>query len=217
MSGRIVLDAAGNAMPYTTPTAIAEATYEAARARRYPLVNGIPDPRAVWKPTVDGNTLAVLLRRKLTDDLAEAAPDAMRVATVQALLDDIDARFPPADMAVLKRYGMTSVYSGVTVNTERLPLPAARDLPAPQARLYPVQFTMAPIGAHDPAAPVPAAARPMFEAIAAVRQAHEQEKLEGNMVPARLRGQLKRQPTWREIGGAMPRFGEWMTKQRAAA
>ncbi|WP_419827693.1 hypothetical protein [Sphingomonas sp.] len=216
MTKRHVLDAAGNAMPYTTPTEVAEATFEAVRARRQPMRNGVPDPRAAWKPTVDHNTLAAMLRRMLADDLAAAGPETTRRDVAQILLDNIDERFPPADMAVLKRYGMTSPYSTVHVGAEAVRLPVTRELPAPQARLYPVQFTMAPISAHDRAAPTPAAARFMFEAIDAARRTIEQERLDGNMIPARLRGQLGRQPTWREIGVAMPRLGEWMARQRAA-
>lgn len=207
---------------YTTPTALAEAAYEAGRTRRFPLVNGVPDPRATWRPTVDPDILAQMLQRMLDERLAVIRRDIAEVGRI--LLDDIDARFPPADMAVFTRYGLTQRYDtayvrdGSSRRSLQVRLPAARDLPLPtRTGLQAAAFTAPPIRPEEREPQVPSPALAFFEKLNAAREEHEADARSARGFAAHFRHQHKRQPIWRDVGAALPRLEAWMAEKRSAA
>jgi hypothetical protein len=206
----------------TTPTAIAEAAYEAGRARRFPLVNGVPDPRATWRPTVDPDLLSQMLQQMLDERLAFIRRDSDEIGRI--LLEDIDARFSPADMAVLARYGLTRrydtafVHDGASRGGARIRLPAERDLPLPaRTGLQAATFTAPPIQPHEQEPQVPGPALAFFEKMNAARAAREADARAAPSFIAEFWREHKRQPTWRDVGKALPRLEAWMAEKRKAA
>jgi hypothetical protein len=210
-------------LPRTTPSEIAEATYQAARARRPKMINGVPDPRATWRKTVDGALLGAFAAKAFSAHLDAAVSTEWRTRVGEMLLEDIDRRFPPADMAVLSRYGLTRQHETLLVENggrhlERFPIPA-RSLPAID---YPRTYEPWIFSAIAPTqgagrALAPAAAMTMFETIAEIRSRWRPDFEDATRWPALFEREHRRPPRWSEIEEVYPRIGAWLALQRGKA
>ena len=204
----------------TTPTAIAEAVYQDGRARRFPPVNGIPDARAAFKPEADRDRIREISRLAFRAHLDDVAPTAWRVQVGEQLLADVDRRYPPADMALLARYGLTERKAVMTVEVAggppvRFPLMGDwRDLP--RVGHAPMTFSAVPATVTDRVVAPPPATMPLFDAIAAAHAIRFAEFDEIWVWPVRFKHEQKRNPTWGEIEAAWPRVGAWMAQKRSA-
>ena len=206
---------------HVTPTEIAEATYQATRARRTPPTQTgpagipIPHPRAIYRPTIDGKVLKRLSDAAYAAHRARELPARWRAEVISALMADLDRRFPAADMAVLSRYGMT-----ITVERFGATLPNGKRefLVMPEARALPPRSAWFTALADDPQgdAPAPPETMPFFEKIAELdRCSAELWPMAG--WPGRYHVERKLYPHWEEVEAAWPILGAWMREQREGA
>lgn len=210
-----------SSMRRTTPSSIANEVYEASLARRAAQESAYPAPRAAWRPVADPPILADVIRRAYADYLAARVTPEMRLAVAAELLVDIDRRYPPADMAVLERYGLTHVIRTAIVETasrhERLELPAARSVMISRTGHQPQIFTSVASRADERLALAPAPALPVFAMIDAAAEVRIREFEPALQWPAAFVLREKRRPIWSEIEEAWPRIGDWLRAQRAFA
>ncbi|MGN6121687.1 MAG: hypothetical protein ACTHOJ_01895 [Sphingomonas oligoaromativorans] len=205
-----------NAMPRVTPTGLAEQRYEASRAREYP--NGpagvpVPPAGAAFRMTIDGPLLDKIGRTALGAHERETVTELDQAATVDVLIEDIRRRLPPADMAVLERYGFASVATMLFINlpdgqTSRLPLAAAMMLTREGNRFTTI------IGAPGAIAPIPEATRPFFDKVIAVEAQRTRLRRIASW-PVGFKNRVGRPPRWDEIEAEWPVVGKWLAAQRA--
>jgi len=211
------------AMPRRTPTEIAEDAYQASRPiRRHPDIVGpagvpIPDPRTAWRVTTDPKLLDRILRAAFADHRAAILTGARHAAMAEALADALVRDFPPSDMIVLRRYGLADVRGRTFVDMGRY---GQRTVELPEPLLLPNGKGGFHTGGRPSALsslPLPEAALPFFDDLAALEDAKGPEFMDAHHCPGQFKLREGRWPTWGEIEAAWPRIGAWMAQERAAA
>jgi hypothetical protein len=211
-------------LPHRTPTGIAEARYQAnaeARASRYPVVDGIPDPRATWRPTVDPQLMASIAKGAFDAHRAAIAPADTRARIAEILLAELDRLYPPADMLVLARYDFTVRRDQIVVfvarchpGTETFTIPP-RDLPKGARGTNYFRLTEHVERTEHPL--VPQAAAPVLEALGMAWSSKDGDFDHARNWPVEFKRKHNRQPRWREIEEAFPRVGGWLASKRGNA
>jgi hypothetical protein len=192
------------AMPRTTPTALAEASY-AARGRptadaRGPLI--APPLRGVFRPTLDGSLL-----RRIGDAAVDAferrkLPAADVAAMAAALSADLLERFPADEMAILEKWGFAWSRETVWVRLSSdarysARLPVGLVIPKAASTDYSAEVT-------EHAFPVPPVTTHFFALAdeAAVARAAVKSRLLS--WPTQFKRNEGRQPRWEEIAADWP-------------
>lgn len=201
-------------LPRVTPSKLGHQ----ARARRRPDRNGMPDRANPYRRAEDAPLLRTIVEAAWRDYEAELIPAGWKERVAGILLEDLDRRFPPADMAVLEAYGLAGVQRMFRVLDGRsmhlIDMPAQRYLPyrrEPGMNVAPATFAVGSAQLH---VDVPEAAMPYFEAlrVAAAERAEQYDRAI-SWVSWEIHGH-KRQPTWGDIEDAFPRLGAWMARMR---
>lgn len=206
-------------MTLSTPSGIAEASYQAGRGRRYADKAGLPDPRRAWKPDADPVILSAILRRAFDAHLEQLLPLADRAEIALQLDADLDRRFPADDMVVLDRYGFARQIdsAGVLVGGAQpmwFALPRSRRVPNARDRSDHLFTAIGPASLVVPL--VPEHLLGAFEAVVAAHGYRHDQFVMAAAWPADFHFKRKRRPTWAEIEATFPRIGAWMAKQRAS-
>lgn len=206
-------------LPHVTPTQIAEARYEAARAkmRRKPGPGGMPKPEHVYEQRNEHALLLAITQQAWRAYLAEVTPADWRDRVQAMLAAEIDRLYPAADMAVLERYEAHQLGRSIVItiagHMHELALTPARPLPRKAVLAGgQVQFF---VGEAQPRA-IPQAAEPYFEAL---RQAYASKYQEFDRATAWAGAEAsrKRPPTWAQIEETFPRIGAWIAEKRGIA
>jgi hypothetical protein len=209
------------ALHWTTPTALSEATYQrnhAPKARpttRGPAGIEIPDPRSAYRKTVDGPVLNKIIDAAYRAHIATLTPPAEKIAVGEALRDFLVTMFPPADMAILRRYGKTSDLHAISVSGGRLPyyrIDLAQPVTVPE-REGAFRFP----GDRGTAHVVPDALLPFFDRVVEGIDCKTRDFINALSWPGQYHATHPTYPTWAEIAEAWPLIGVWMQGQRDAA
>lgn len=207
-----------NAMPRVTPTELAERTYQAARAPRMapgPSGLDVPPARAAFRMTVDGQLLdrisktaiGALHRKTLRED------DVRRVR--EALLEDIERRYPADDMAVLARYGAAKPHEMLIVQVRAAQRPYRLDLETPVDLPSGAHgFTLPGVMQHTPV--VPDVTMWFFDKLQELDEIRFAYTGVSGVTtwPAKFKRAEGRPPMWLEIEAAFPIIGAWLADER---
>jgi len=180
----------------------------------------IPSASATYRKHEQGLLKDIAKAAWEADLVAIRTPEAVDHATA-VLLADIDRRFPPADMAVLARYGCAEAASTVGVGFSSAvdayisPLHLAI---APRALPYRGGWFNAALDPDAPKskdAPVPDELLPWLRRYAGHELARRPDYLDAVHWPGQLKAREKRWPRWAEIEAQFPRIGAWLARERA--
>lgn len=199
-----------SAMPRTTPTALAEASY-AARGRPAANAGGpliAPPLRAVFRPTLDGPLL-----RRIGDTAVDAferrkLPAVDVAAMAAALSADLLERFPAAEMAILEKWGFAWSREMIWVRLSTsgrycVRLPVGLSIPKAASTDYSAEITEFAF----PVPPVTATFFALADEVAEVRGAMKRRLLDW---PAQFKRKSGgRQPRWEEIAAGWPLIAAW--------
>lgn len=207
-----------NAMNRVTPTSLAERSYGAGRVGQMTVgPSGMPIPRgrSAYRPTVDGALLQRIVTTALGAYERQNTPDDLRQWIADILLDDIEGRFPQAEMLVLKKYGHAHDRTWLVVDLPdslsfriELPRPVALNTAACALAYAPSAETRTPA--------VPVATNTFFEDALHVERLRSSWRTYGGPLPwiAKFKREQKRAPRWEEIEAAFPVVGEWLAAER---
>jgi hypothetical protein len=200
-----------NALPRVTATEIAERTYAASVARRSAKAASLlPDPRALYRPTIDAQALRSHAERAFdAHELAEV-PRSDRDLASAAIAGCIDALFPPADMEILARYGAAAATDLIHVLlADRRNFDLAMDprlLPS-GANMYEARME------SDGRRPVPDLTLPLFDRIVELRLERKSLVVLFGW-PAAFKRHHERWPRWKEIEQHWPILGRYLAGRR---
>lgn len=180
----------------------------------------IPNPRALYRTTIDGTLLTGIVKAAYAAWSAEHLPQAWWDNTADTLALALGRRFPAADMAVLTRYGFTQPTNWAIVDVRadvyrspvRLKFAAPRNLPG-RAACFAVDLLEQERPSADPQ--VPADAISFFEQWLALERAKQPQFFDAVKWPGWFHTQEGRWPRWFEIEAAWPPLGTWLKEQRS--
>jgi hypothetical protein len=209
-------------LPHVTPTQLSEAAYAAEQERkRFKPVNGIPDARATWRPTVDPALMRSISARAFDAHRESIAPPDVRERIASMLLAELDRLYPPADMGVLNRYGFAVARDSVVVQVARV-YPGSESFSIPPrylpqgARGAHIFKVSDQVDASDyPLAP--SAALPVLEALGMAWSSKAGDFDHARDWPLNFKRRNSRQPRWREVEDAFPRIAAWLAEMRGKA
>lgn len=209
-------------LPRRTPSQIAEDAYQATRPapRRLPAIKGpagieIPDPRSVYRSTVEQSLLGDIAAAAFKAWEIDQLPPRWTAAVTAALAENVRLRFPPAKMIVLREFGFARPMDALFVElgggqaAVRLNIDPPMDLPQPATN-----FRISPLGSGEP---LPPEHLPYFDKVVEVRRAKGLSFFGAVNWPGQFKVKQQRWPAWAEIEAAWPMIGAWMAAQRAAA
>lgn len=167
-----------------------------------------------YRPKADAQLLRDLTQEAWDAHYAEHFPEAEQAEITGKIATLLERRFPPADMAVLAKYGQASSVTDVSVNIyhperRRWDVYAHAKLAlgvlCPQGRAH---FS---VGGPDTGGDhrLPAEFEPYFEKVRTARDTYNTEAM---FRPQRVNGSY---PTWEEIAEALPVTGK-LIRQKAA-
>ena len=203
-----------------TPSGYGEEAYRAAHpVRRYADFTGpagilIPDQRTTFRATSDPKVLSQIALAAVADFRAAVLPQSYRDATAEALASVLRAKYPPADMEVLRRYGLASVRGRLFIEMGRY---GAQRLELPDPVLLPngaATFRTSTIGSGDI---VPDGQMAFFDDLAAAIDAERDDFMNVRHWPGQFKVREGRWPVWGQLEAMWPRISAWMAAQRGGA
>lgn len=180
----------------------------------------IPDARAAYRTTVDGELLLRIAKKAYGDWAAVQLPMSWWQHTADVLTGDLAKRFPPKDMAVLSKYGLTGevgflvvhIRGGCTHKPVRLEMFEPR--PLPQRAAHFLADLAEDMPGTDPR--VPAETMDFFRMWDAVARAEREDFTNVVNAPGRFKVKHGRWPRWEEIEADWPMIRDWLAGQRSA-
>lgn len=207
------------AMPRVTPTQLSEEAYQARPGKSYPTTTGpagiaLPDRRQAFRPSRDP-ALATTIGRAAYGAFRRRVLSPEREAGVAAAIGaHLTAKYPVADMEVLRRYGLASVCGAVRVDMGIMYRHRVLQLPDP---------LLLPNGADrfrtDPknvGEDLPPDQLTFFDDVAATIAA-ERDFMAIQTWPSSFKAREGRWPRWSEIETGLPCIGAWMASEREQA
>jgi hypothetical protein len=209
-----------------TPTEWAEDAYQAKLRQRRPMPVGpagvpIPEKMAVFRKTIDGPLLKSIATKAYVAWCKRELPDSETARVAEALKRDLLERFPPADMVVLERYGLTEAAGPTFINLatrdpgeKPLWIETAGEFLTPiRANRFSIDMgTRYPMTDH----PVPADVEGYCRKVVELRRARRGFD-DAVIWPGQFQVAKARWPKWIEIERQFPLIGEWLDGQRPAA